>query len=73
MIRSLVQDLRRGSLPPGAYLRRVVWDAGADWEGQNSGQVRLRVTAIDDGGVAGMVLITGGTFQMGQRERRVRR
>ncbi len=46
----------------------LTWNAGADWAGQYSAQVRFRITADD--GVAnpvpvGLVLIPGGTFQMG--------
>jgi len=44
------------SVIPGSN-RRIVWDAGADWNGQFSSTVKFTVTADD----FGMVLIPGGT------------
>jgi len=45
--------------------RHAVWDAGADWNGEYSCDVRFRVTA-DDGSAPpapeGMVLIPAGSF-----------
>jgi len=51
------------NVTPGAG-KRIVWDAGADWAGQFSENVRVSVTA-DDGRTpavpSGMVRIPGGT------------
>lgn len=47
--------------------KRIVWDAGKDWPGKFSANMRFRVTA-DDAGVpppAGMALIPAGSFTMG--------
>jgi formylglycine-generating enzyme required for sulfatase activity len=40
--------------------RKVVWNAGADWNGQFSSVVRAKITADDS-----MVLIPAGNFSMG--------
>ena len=45
--------------------RHVVWNAGTDWNGQFTTRGRVRVTAEDGSGPAGMAFIPGGTFQMG--------
>ncbi len=45
---------------PGAG-RAIVWDAGADWPGNVSDQMRFRVTAEE-----GFALIPGGEFTMGR-------
>lgn len=45
--------------------KHVVWNAGADWDGQFSPQVRFKVTVTDSAAPAGMVLIPAGSFQMG--------
>jgi formylglycine-generating enzyme required for sulfatase activity len=45
---------------PGAG-RAIVWDAGADWPGNISDQVRFRVTAEEQ-----FALIPGGEFTMGR-------
>jgi len=51
------------SVAPGAG-KAIVWDAGADWPGGYSGQIRFRVVA--DGGVPeGFAHIPGGSFAMG--------
>ena len=56
------------SVTPGAD-RAIVWDAAADWNGEYSTQVKFRITATDSatsGNVPdGMVLIPGGSFEMG--------
>lgn len=53
-------------IEPGTNLS-VVWDAGADWPDSRTTNLRVRVTA-DDTPVAppdGMVLVPGGSFEMG--------
>ena len=53
-----------GGLQPGSN-RHVVWNAGADWNGQFSSQVRLNVIVSDSNSAPGMVQIPAGNFQMG--------
>jgi formylglycine-generating enzyme len=45
--------------------KAIVWDAGADWSGNYSTQMRLWVVA-DDLVPAGFALIPGGSFTMGR-------
>lgn len=45
--------------------RWVVWNAGADWNGQFSSLVRFSITASDYSAPTGMVLIPAGSFVMG--------
>jgi formylglycine-generating enzyme required for sulfatase activity len=47
--------------------RQITWNAGADWNGQYSSQVKFRVTATDvsGGNYGSMALIPAGNFQMG--------
>ena len=49
---------------PGAG-RSILWNAGADWDGQVSDKMRFRVVVNDDPLPAGMALIQAGNFQMG--------
>jgi formylglycine-generating enzyme required for sulfatase activity len=50
-------------IQPGSS-KHIVWDAGADWGGKYSANMRFRVTA-DDGIPGYMVWIRPGTFTMG--------
>ena len=43
--------------------KAITWDAGADWSGQYSTQMRFKVTATES--PAGMSLIPAGAFTMG--------
>jgi formylglycine-generating enzyme required for sulfatase activity len=45
--------------------KKITWDAGADWNGQLSANVRFRVTASDSSTPSGMALIPAGSFTMG--------
>ncbi len=45
--------------------KQVVWNAGADWNGKFSANVRFQVTADDAIAPTGMVLIPAGSFTMG--------
>jgi formylglycine-generating enzyme required for sulfatase activity len=47
--------------------KRIIWDAGTDWAGQHSNQVKVRVRAWDMSSNAGIKFapIPGGTYQMG--------
>ncbi|MEI7673476.1 MAG: formylglycine-generating enzyme family protein, partial [Deltaproteobacteria bacterium] len=47
--------------------KKIVWDAGADWNQQYSPAMRFKVTANDgvSGAPGGMVLIPAGSFKMG--------
>jgi formylglycine-generating enzyme required for sulfatase activity len=50
---------------PGAN-KRITWDAGTDWPGKYSANMRFKVTAQDTAPApSGMVLIPPGSFQMG--------
>jgi len=42
--------------------KRIVWDAGADWNGQNAGNILYRITAND---LDEMAFIPAGNFLMG--------
>ena len=45
-----------GGLQPGAN-RHLVWDAGADWNGQFSSQVEFNIIVSDSNAPSGMALI----------------
>ncbi len=49
---------------PGSN-RQIVWDAGADWNGNHSANVSFRVTASDNSSPSAMAFIPAGPFQMG--------
>jgi formylglycine-generating enzyme len=51
-------------IAPGSN-KQITWNAGADWNGQFSANVRFRVTADDAAAPSGMVLIPAGSFTMG--------
>ncbi len=48
---------------PGAG-RHVVWNAGLDWNGQFTARGRVRATAEEGTGPAGMAFIPGGAFKI---------
>ena len=45
--------------------KQMTWDAGQDWPGHFSANVRFRVTADDQVAPSGMVVIPAGSFTMG--------
>jgi formylglycine-generating enzyme required for sulfatase activity len=46
--------------------KQIIWDAGTDWAGQFSNQIKIRVRAWDLTGTVGTFApIPGGTYQMG--------
>ncbi len=49
---------------PGSN-QHIVWDAGADWNGNHSANVSFRVTASDNSAPSAMAFIPAGWFQMG--------
>jgi formylglycine-generating enzyme required for sulfatase activity len=51
-----------GAVRPGTN-QRITWNAGADWNGQVSPQVRFRVAA--ETAPPGLAIIPAGSFQMG--------
>jgi formylglycine-generating enzyme required for sulfatase activity len=51
-------------ITPGSG-RHIIWDAGADIPGAVLGQAKVRVYADDGNGLAPMVLVPGGWFEMG--------
>jgi len=53
------------SVAPGTG-KAMVWNAGADWPGQFSEQMRFRVVADDLAAPAGFALIPAGDFTMGR-------
>jgi formylglycine-generating enzyme len=54
----------RAGIAPGSN-KQITWNAGADWNGQFSANVRFRVTADDAVAPSGVVLIPAGSFTMG--------
>ena len=52
------------AVTPGSN-KQITWNAGADWSGHYSANVRFRVTADDTVAPSGMVLIPAGSFTMG--------
>jgi len=64
---SLTGDIGEG-VSPGTN-KHVVWDAGTDWDGEYSDQMRVKVFAIDAQGFPGMEWgneVPPGGFLMGQ-------
>ena len=47
--------------------KKIIWDAGTDWAGQSSNQIKMRVVAWDlkHEGAYAFVKIPGGAYQMG--------
>ena len=52
------------AVAPGSN-KQITWNAGADWSGKYSANVRFRVTADDATAPSGMALIPAGSFTMG--------
>jgi sulfatase modifying factor 1 len=52
------------AVTPGSN-KQISWNAGADWKGRYSANVRFRVTADDATAPCGMALISAGSFTMG--------
>jgi formylglycine-generating enzyme required for sulfatase activity len=52
------------AVTPGSN-KQITWNAGADWSGHYSANVRFRVTADDAVAPSGMALIPAGSFTMG--------
>ena len=64
---SLTGDIGEG-IAPGTN-KHIVWDAGTDWDGEYSDQMRVKVFAIDAQGFPGMEWgneVPPGGFLMGQ-------
>ena len=64
---SLAGDIGEG-IAPGTN-KHIVWDAGTDWDGEYSDQMRVKVFAIDAQGFPGMEWgneVPPGGFLMGQ-------
>ena len=64
---SLTGDIGEG-IAPGSG-KHIVWDAGTDWDGEYSDQMRVKVFAIDAQGFPGMEWgneVPPGGFLMGQ-------
>jgi formylglycine-generating enzyme required for sulfatase activity len=54
-----------GSAVTPGLNKQITWNAGADWSGHYSANVRFRVTADDAAAPSGMALIPAGSFAMG--------
>src|ERR1017187_1098877 len=52
------------AVTPGSN-KQITWNAGADWSGHYSANIRFRVTADDAVAPSGMALIPAGSFVMG--------
>ena len=64
---SLTGDIGEGIVP--GTNKHIVWDAGTDWDGEYSDQMRVKVFAIDAQGFPGMEWgneVPPGGFLMGQ-------
>jgi formylglycine-generating enzyme required for sulfatase activity len=51
-------------IAPGSS-KKIIWNAGTDWNGKFSANVRFQVSASDDTSSSGMALIPAGSFTMG--------
>jgi formylglycine-generating enzyme len=56
-----------GAVSAAGTNRKVTWNAGADWTGQVSANVKFRVTVTDAAVLDGFALIPAGSFQMGDQ------
>ena len=57
------------NIPTGPGVKTIVWDAGADWDGEYSSQMRVKIIASDGKGFPGLEWgseIPAGGFLMGQ-------
>jgi formylglycine-generating enzyme len=56
-----------GAVSAAGTNRKVTWNAGADWTGQVSANVKFRVNVADAAVLDGFALIPAGSFQMGDQ------
>ena len=61
-------DTRGGAVGAGIPIgisKTITWNAGADWDGRPSSQLRFKVTADDGAAPVGFATIPAGAFTMG--------